>query len=37
MKHQKNITAALVGNPNTGKSTFFNAWTGMHQVTGNWP
>lgn len=33
----KEITAALVGNPNTGKSTFFNAWTGMHQVTGNWP
>ncbi len=31
------LTAALVGNPNTGKSTFFNAWTGMHQVTGNWP
>lgn len=31
------ITAALVGDPNTGKSTFFNAWTGMHQVTGNWP
>lgn len=37
MNHQKKITAALVGNPNTGKSTFFNAWTGMHQVTGNWP
>lgn len=34
---RKTITAALVGNPNTGKSTFFNAWTGMHQVTGNWP
>lgn len=36
-KSPKTITAALVGNPNTGKSTFFNAWTGMHQVTGNWP
>ena len=34
---KRSITAALVGNPNTGKSTFFNAWTGMHQVTGNWP
>ncbi len=32
-----NITAALVGDPNTGKSTFFNAWTGLRQVTGNWP
>lgn len=31
------ITAALVGDPNTGKSTFFNAWTGLRQVTGNWP
>lgn len=34
---KRTITAALVGNPNTGKSTFFNAWTGLHQVTGNWP
>ena len=34
---QRKVTAALVGNPNTGKSTFFNAWTGLHQVTGNWP
>ncbi len=34
---KRNITAALIGNPNTGKSTFFNAWTGLHQVTGNWP
>ncbi|MBQ9694626.1 MAG: ferrous iron transport protein B [Kiritimatiellae bacterium] len=31
------ITAALAGDPNTGKSTFFNAWTGLRQVTGNWP
>lgn len=34
---RKIFTVALVGNPNTGKSTFFNALTGLRQHVGNWP
>lgn len=30
-------TVALIGNPNCGKTTIFNALTGAHQYVGNWP
>jgi ferrous iron transport protein B len=48
MKHEKifqklkddgtnKTIVALVGNPNTGKTTVFNSLTGLRQHTGNWP
>src|SRR5207237_5643367 len=33
----KTPTVALLGNPNTGKTTLFNALAGMRQRTGNYP
>jgi ferrous iron transport protein B len=34
---EKNFTIALVGNPNCGKTSIFNALTGSRQHVGNWP
>ena len=35
--HPKNLTIALAGNPNSGKTTIFNIITGTRQKVGNWP
>ena len=33
----KNINVALIGNPNTGKTSVFNQLTGLNQKVGNYP
>ena len=35
--HQKRLSIALAGNPNSGKTTIFNNITGTRQKVGNWP
>jgi ferrous iron transport protein B len=34
---RENITVALAGNPNSGKTTVFSNMTGARQHVGNWP
>src|SRR6188474_1319677 len=36
-RQMADLTIALAGNPNAGKTTIFNALTGLRQHTGNWP
>ena len=37
MAKQRTINIALVGNPNTGKTSLFNQLTGLKQKVGNYP
>ena len=33
----KDVHVAFIGNPNCGKTTLFNAYTGAHLKVANWP
>src|SRR5579871_4900038 len=37
MDHKQKLRIALVGNPNSGKSSLFNCLTGLNQKVGNFP
>ena len=37
MVAKASLTIALAGNPNSGKTSIFNAMTGARQQVGNWP
>jgi ferrous iron transport protein B len=37
IRHKARASIALIGNPNSGKSTLFNRLTGLRQTTGNFP
>ncbi len=37
IRHKAKASIALIGNPNTGKSTLFNRLTGLRQTTANFP
>jgi ferrous iron transport protein B len=37
IRHRTTASIAVIGNPNSGKSTLFNRLTGLRQTTGNYP
>lgn len=37
MSEEKEMTIGFIGNPNCGKTTLFNAYTGANLKVANWP